>query len=51
MAYIGACLPKVAVHRVCVTTSLGPADSLHSEKACEEDAGYLASLTYDHSRW
>jgi len=49
MAYISTCLPKVAEHRVFLTTSPGPAASLYFEKTCEEDVGYLATLTYDHS--
>jgi hypothetical protein len=46
MAHAGARVPKVAKHRVCVTTQPRPTTSLHTKETSEDGAGYLASIAF-----
>jgi hypothetical protein len=49
MAYTGACVSKMAKRRLLVTTSSEFASSVHTQDACEEDAGYLATLAHRYT--
>jgi len=46
MGPAGAHVSKMAKHRFRVTTSAKSATYLHSQEACEGEAGRLASLSY-----
>jgi hypothetical protein len=46
MEQAGARVPKMATPRFSITTSPEPANFVHTQNACEGDAGYLASLAF-----
>jgi len=50
MAYPGARLPQVAIHRVCFTMPPAAATPLHERKTSQEDAKCLARLAHRHTR-
>ncbi|KAH9974444.1 hypothetical protein BGW80DRAFT_181640 [Lactifluus volemus] len=44
MAQASACMPKLEIPRVCISTSSQSAPALHKQDSCEEDDGCLAPL-------
>ena len=49
MAYTGARMSKMAKRRLWVTTAPEFETSLHTQDACEEDAGCVATLAHRYT--
>ena len=46
VAEAGTCLPKMAIHSVCITAPSQSVASLQIYNTCEEDVGCLAAIAY-----
>jgi hypothetical protein len=49
MACVGACVQKMAIRRLCITTPPASSAGLYSEKIREENERYLASIAHRHT--